>query len=122
MPGYLVRLQFITDSARASLWAAQTGDSTRWKKFRDPLLRRELLDTIHKATAHISIPFGPRPQIKAVVSDTSKHKPLDSAMYGKTDTSGKPKKVIIKKVTDTAALKPKDKPVVRKDSTTNQSP
>jgi penicillin-binding protein 2 len=122
MPGYLVRLQFITDSVRASLWAAQTGDSTRWKKFRDPLLRRELLDTMHKATAHITIPFGPRPKIKTVASDTLKRNPLDSASYGKTDTSGKPKKIIIKKSYDSAALKPKDKPVVQKDSSTNQSP
>jgi membrane peptidoglycan carboxypeptidase len=122
MPGYFVRLQFITDSIRASLWATQTGDSTRWKKFKDPLLRRELLDTMHRATAHITIPFGPRPQIKSVISDTSKRKPVDSATYGKTDTSAKPKRIIIRKATDTAALKPKDKPVVQKDSSTNQSP
>lgn len=122
MPGYLVRLQFITDSTRAALWASQTGDSARWKKFRDPLLRRELLDTMHKATAHITIPFGPRPQIKTVISDTSKRKPMDSATYGKTDTSGRPKRIIFKKTSDTAALKPKDKPVVRKDSSITQSP
>jgi hypothetical protein len=122
MPGYFVRLQFITDSIRASLWATQTGDSTRWKKFKDPLLRRELLDTMHKATVHITIPFGPRPQIKTIISDTSKRKPFDSATYGKTDTSAKPKRIIIRKATDTAALKPKDKPVVQKDSSTNQSP
>jgi penicillin-binding protein 2 len=122
LPGYLVRLQFITDSIRSALWAKQTGDSTRWKKFQDPLLRRELLDTMHKATAHITIPFGPRPQVKTVVSDTSKRKPVDSVTYGKTDTSGKPRKLIIKKASDTAALKPKDKPVVQKDSSTNQSP
>jgi penicillin-binding protein 2 len=122
LPGYLVRLQFITDSARSALWAKQTGDSVRWKKFQDPSLRRELLDTMHKATAHITIPFGPRPQIKNVISDTVKRKTIDSAVYGKTDTSGKPRKIFIKKANDSAALKPKDKPVVQKDSSTNQAP
>src|SRR5450631_560528 len=43
LPGYLVRVQFKTDSIRAALWAAQTGDSARWKKFQDPSLRRQLL-------------------------------------------------------------------------------
>jgi penicillin-binding protein 2 len=122
LPGYLVRVQFKTDSIRAALWAAQTGDSARWKKFQDPSLRRQLLDTMHKVTAHITIPFGPRPQIKNIPSDTSKRKRLDSASYAKTDSSGKPRKLFIKKANDSAALKPKDKPVVQKDSSTNQSP
>lgn len=122
MPGYLVRLQFITDSARASQWAAQTGDSTRWKKFLDPSLRKQLLDTMHKATAHITIPFGPRPQVKTVLVDTTKRKITDTTRVGKSDSSDKPKRKFIKQDNDSAALKPKDKPVVQKDSSTNQSP
>ena len=122
MPGYLVRLQFITDSARASQWATQTGDSTRWKKFLDPSLRKQLLDTMHKATAHITIPFGPRPQVKTVPADTTKRKTTDTMRVAKSDTSDKPKRKFIKQENDSAALKPKDKPVVQKDSSTNQSP
>jgi hypothetical protein len=122
MPGYLVRLQFITDSVRASQWAMQTGDSTRWKKFLDPSLRKQLLDTMHKATAHITIPFGPRPQVKTVLADTTKRKITDTTRVAKSDSSDKPKRKPIRQENDSAALKPKDKPVVQKDSSTNQSP
>jgi hypothetical protein len=122
MPGYLVRLQFITDSGRAAQWASQTGDSTRWKKFLDPSLRRQLLDTIHKASAHISIPFGPRPQVRSIPADSMKISSLDSSKIGKSDGEGKPKKVRIKNAYDTTALKPKERPVELKDSSISQSP
>jgi penicillin-binding protein 2 len=122
LPGYLVRLQFITDSVRAVLWATQTGDSTRWKRYQDPSQRRLMLDTMHKATAHVTIPFGPKPQPVNVVSDSARIKKSDSATYGKTDSSKKPAKTYIKKASDTAALKPEEKPVVQKDSSTNQAP
>jgi penicillin-binding protein 2 len=122
MPGYLVRLQFITDSARAAQWASQTGDSSRWKKFLDPSLRRQLLDTIHKVSAHISIPFGPRPQIRNIPADSVRSVPTDSSKIGKTDSSGRPKKIRIRNAYDTTALKPKERPVVQKDSSISQSP
>jgi penicillin-binding protein 2 len=122
LPGYLVRLQFITDSLRAVIWARQSGDSTRWKKFQDPSTRKQMLDTMHKATAHVTIPFGPRTQPANAVSDSSHNKKTDSASNVKTDTSGRTRKTYLKKATDTAALKPKDKPVVQKDSSTNQAP
>ena len=123
LPGYLVRLQFVTDSIRAVNWAKQSGDSTRWKKFQDPLTRRQMLDTMHKATAHITIPFGPRPQLVNVVpGDSSKIKKIDSALVGKRDTSNKPARIVITKPNDSSALKPKEKPVVQKDSSTNQAP
>jgi penicillin-binding protein 2 len=122
LPGYLVRLQFITDSTRAAVWARQSGDSSRWKYFQDPLLRRQLLDTMHKATAHVTIPFGPRTPKVNVVSDSSRTKKTDSASNIKRDTSDKTRKTYLKKTTDTDALKPKEKPVVQKDSSTNQSP
>jgi len=122
LPGYLVRLQFITDSARAALWAKQTGDSSRWKRFQDPSLRRQLLDTMHKASAHVVIPFGPRVRPVLVSVDSSKNKKADTAFFGKTDSSRKPTKVNNRKIPDSAALKPKEKPVVQKDSSTNQAP
>jgi len=123
LPGYLVRLQFLTDSIRSVSWARQSGDSTRWKRFLDPLTRRQMLDTMHKATAHVTIPFGPRPQpVNVVQADTSKRKKTDSTLTGKTDTSRRPARLIINKTNDSAALKPKDKPVVQKDSITNQAP
>jgi hypothetical protein len=81
-----------------------------------------LLDTMHKATAHITIPFGPRPQLINVSPDSLKRKKTDSAVYGKTDTNGQKRKLFIRKANDSAALKPTDKPVVQKDSNTNQSP
>lgn len=122
LPGYLVRLQFITDSLRAALWARQSGDSTRWKKFQDPSTRRLMLDTMHKASAHVTIPFGPRPRPASVLLDTSRRKKSDWVLSGKPDTTRRPAKTIPKKTSDSAALKPKDKPVVQKDSAINQSP
>jgi len=122
LPGYLVRLQFITDSVRAVLWARQSGDSSRWKHFQDPSLRKQLLDTMHKATAHVTIPFGPRIQPVITIPDSARVKKTDSAANRKTDSSEKPKRPVIKRENDSAALKPKEKPVVRKDSSTNQAP
>ena len=62
MPGYYVRVQFLTDSLRAAAWFKQTGDSSRLQKFRDPATRRALLDTLHPHTIKVTIPFGPRPK------------------------------------------------------------
>jgi hypothetical protein len=45
MPGYLVGVQFKEDSARAALWAAQSGDSTRWLKYQTPAFRNMMLDS-----------------------------------------------------------------------------
>ncbi len=45
MPGYLVGVQFKEDSARAALWAAQSGDSTRWLKYQTPSFRYMMLDS-----------------------------------------------------------------------------
>lgn len=47
MPAYLVRLQYKSDSTRAANWALQTGDSTRWLKYRSPAFRAALMDTLH---------------------------------------------------------------------------
>ena len=47
MPKYLVRVQYKTDSIRAAQWAKQSGDSTRWLKYIDPVFRRNALDTLH---------------------------------------------------------------------------
>jgi penicillin-binding protein 2 len=95
LPGYLVRLQFLTDSLRSVTWAKQTGDSTRLKRFQNPSFRRALLDTLHKPTVHINIPFGPRPQAPIVSSDTVKGRKTDSAnrkitpsLLRKRDSSG----------------------------------
>src|SRR5450755_4014705 len=122
LPGYLVRLQFITDSARAAIWAKQNGDSTRWRKYQDPVLRRQMLDTMHKASAHVTIPFGPRPRPVNTIPDSLKPKKADSAFTGKTDTTRKPRRTILKRTADSAALIPKEKPVVQKDSSTNEAP
>jgi penicillin-binding protein 2 len=122
LPGYLTRLQFITDSLRAADWAKQSGDSTRWKRYQDPVQRRQMLDTMHRPVTHISIPFGPRQQPANISPDTARPKRTDSAFVGKTDTSGRARRILIKKANDSAALKPKEKPAVQKDSSTNQSP
>jgi penicillin-binding protein 2 len=123
MPGYFVRLQFITDSVRAAVWAKQSGDSTRWKKFMDPSTRRQMLDTMHKATAHVTIPFGPRAvPLTNNGSDSSRNKKTDSVTIRKTDTSRNSGRILVRKASDSAALKPKDKPVVQRDTSTNQAP
>jgi penicillin-binding protein 2 len=122
MPGYLVRLQFITDSVRAAVWAKQSGDSSRWKTYLDPSLRRQMLDTLHKASAHVTIPFGPRTPTVGIPVDSSKIKRTDTSNSRKTDTSGRSGKIHLKKINDSAALKPEEKPVIQKDTSTNQSP
>jgi len=105
-----------------AITAKQSGDSTRWKKFQDPSTRRQMLDTMHKVSPHVIIPFGPRARPAAVVTDTTKRRKADSLMPVKIDTAGRQAKAVLKKTGDSAALKPKDKPVVQKDSSTNQAP
>ena len=122
MPGYLFRLQFITDSARAALWALQTGDSTRWLRYQDPVQRRLMLDTLHRPVTHITIPFGPRPQAPVQRTDTVKTARTDSTVRRKTDSSGRPARIPVRKPVDSAALKPVDKPVVHNDSSLTTSP
>ncbi len=121
MPGYFVRLQFITDSARAALWARQSGDSSRWKIYLDPSLRRQLLDTLHKTPTHVTIPFGPKSRSAALATDSSRLKRTDSSIFKKTDTSGRSGRSHMKKALDTFAIKPEEEPTVQKDSNTNQS-
>ncbi len=84
MPGYIVRLQFLTDSLRGEAWASQTGDSSRLTRYLDPAQRRELLDTLHKPTLHVTIPFGPRPKVPAIIPDSSIEEKPDSAILRKT--------------------------------------
>jgi penicillin-binding protein 2 len=122
MPGYFTRLQFITDSTRAVVWAKQNGDSTRWKQYQDPTFRKQMLDTLHRPPSHVSIPFGPRTQPSNVLADTSKTRKTDSVSNRKTDSTRKTKKIIFNRTTDSAALIPKEKPVVQKDSGSNQAP
>ncbi|HEV3224634.1 MAG TPA: penicillin-binding protein 2 [Puia sp.] len=122
MPGYFARLQFITDSSRAVVWAKQNGDSTRWKQYQDPSFRKQMLDTLHRPSTHITIPFGPKTQTINVLTDSSKSKKTDSVSSRKTDSTRKSKKIIINKTTDTAALIPKEKPVIQKDTSTIQAP
>ena len=122
MPGYLFRLQFITDSARAALWALQTGDSTRWLRYQDPVQRRLMLDTLHRPVTHITIPFGPRPQAPVQRTDTVKTARTDSTVRRKSDSSGRPARIPVRKPVDSAALKPVDKPVVHNDSSLTTSP
>jgi hypothetical protein len=83
MPGYLVRLQFLTDSLRGVAWANQTGDSSRLTRYLDPSLRKELLDTLDRPVTHVTIPFGPKPQVPAVIPDTTNDKNEDSALLKK---------------------------------------
>ncbi len=121
LPGYLVRLQFITDSVRVAVWAKQNGDSTRWKQYQDPSFRRQMLDTLNRPSSHVVIPFGPRAQVVNPVADSSRTRKTDSVSNRKTDSSGKSKKIILNKTNDSAALIPKE-PVVQKDSNSNQTP
>jgi CDP-glycerol glycerophosphotransferase (TagB/SpsB family) len=122
VPGYYVRVQFVTDSLRSEAWAKQTGDSSRLLKYLDRATRREMLDTLHKAITHVTIPFGPRIRPVFVSADSVKLKKPDTTGFKKTDSANRQRKIIIKKSYDSAALKPKEKPVVLKDSSTNQSP
>jgi penicillin-binding protein 2 len=138
MPGYLVRLQFLTDSLRGVAWANQTGDSSRLNRYLDPSLRMELLDTLHRQATHITIPFGPRSQASSPIADTAglpvmdsakfrKSEPIrlrktDSARFGKTDSAErKSGQVLFRKKNDSLAMKPKEQPAVQKDSSKNKT-
>jgi hypothetical protein len=56
MPKYLVRVQFKTDSLRAVEWARQTGDSSRWIKYQNPVFRAAMLDTFHLKSTQPVLP------------------------------------------------------------------
>lgn len=47
LPNWIVVEQYYQDSLRAAMWAKQTGDSTRWIKYRDPSFRTTMRDTLH---------------------------------------------------------------------------
>jgi penicillin-binding protein 2 len=76
MPKYLVRVQFKADSIRAAFWAKQSGDSTRWKQFQDPVIRAAMLDTTDKTKTPPS-PIRHAPATKP--KDSPKIQPSDSA-------------------------------------------
>jgi penicillin-binding protein 2 len=59
MPKYLVRVQFVADSARAATRAEQDGDSTNYLKYINPQSRARMLDTLGR---YNSIP--PTPPLK----------------------------------------------------------
>ncbi|HVY75483.1 MAG TPA: penicillin-binding protein 2 [Puia sp.] len=92
MPGYLIRLQYHTDSLRAVAWAKLTNDSTRLRHLQDPVVRRQLMDTLHKQSVRVTIPFGPRPR-QVQPADSARGKRIDSAarrntMIRKPDSGG----------------------------------
>jgi penicillin-binding protein 2 len=121
LPGYLVRLQYLTDSVRIAAYAKLSGDSSKWKQYQDPSFRRHMLDTLNRPLTHVVIPFGPRAQVANTVADSSRIKKTDSVTKRKTDSSGKTRRLIIIKTNDSAALIPKE-PVVQKDSNSNKAP
>ncbi len=90
MPGYFVRLQFITDSVRAAVWAKQSGDSTALEKISGSFLPQANAGYHAQSTsAHVTIPFGPRPRLQTSCNRQFQTKKTDSVFNRKTDTSGK---------------------------------
>ncbi|HEY4336235.1 MAG TPA: penicillin-binding protein 2 [Puia sp.] len=97
MPGYLVGVQFKEDSNRAALWAAQSGDSTRWLKYQTPAFRYMMLDSSYGSKSplyqalHKSSPYK-----SALAERLAKQKAqaaaatigLDSAIKSGTKTPG----------------------------------
>jgi penicillin-binding protein 2 len=47
LPNWIIVEQYYQDSLRAAAWAKQTGDSTRWIKYRTPSFRSVMRDTLH---------------------------------------------------------------------------
>jgi len=47
LPNWIIVEQYFQDSIRAAAWAKQTGDSTRWIKYREPSFRTTMRDTLH---------------------------------------------------------------------------
>jgi hypothetical protein len=70
----------------------------------------------------VTITFGPRKPAVGITADSTKIKRTDTSNSRKTDTSGRSGRIHLKKINDSAALKPEEKPVVQKDTSTNQSP
>jgi penicillin-binding protein 2 len=66
MPNYLVRVQFKADSGRAAHWAAQTGDSSRLLKYKDPSFRRMMMDTSYDSKSPLYLALKKVPVFKRV--------------------------------------------------------
>jgi penicillin-binding protein 2 len=79
MPTYLVRAQFLADSSRAALWALQTGDSARLKKFTTASIRAAMLDTTRR-TNHPYLP---------VEGKAAANKPKNNPPVPKADTGSR---------------------------------
>jgi penicillin-binding protein 2 len=69
MPGYLVRRQFKTDSARAADWARQSGDSTRWNKYQTPSFRYMMLDSSANSRSPIYLSLHKAPTYKSALAE-----------------------------------------------------
>jgi hypothetical protein len=132
MPGYLVRLQFKTDSSRAAEWARQSGDSTRWIKYQTPSFRFMMLDTsynsrspiyanLHKAPPYKSALAERLARIRAQAAVAQPHAPDTSRQTRNRnpDTGGIPEKspsAIRPRPGDTAVQKPPPRTPVKEDS------
>jgi len=97
MPGYLVGVQFKEDSARAALWAAQSGDSTRWLKYQTPAFRYMMLDSSYGSKSPLyQALHKPSPYKSALAERLAKQKAqaaaatigLDSAIKSGANSPG----------------------------------
>ena len=88
MPGYLVRVQFKEDSTRAALWAAQSGDSTRWLKYQTPAFRSMMLDSTYGSKSPLyQALHKPSPYKSALAERLAKQKAQAAAATIGLDTA-----------------------------------
>ncbi|HMH22424.1 MAG TPA: penicillin-binding protein 2 [Puia sp.] len=79
MPKFLVRVQFRDDSVRAAIWARQSGDSTRLRRYQDPAFRMVMLDTTGRYN---------NPILKALQKNTIINQNLGSLRKAPADQPG----------------------------------
>ena len=88
MPGYLVRVQFKDDSTRAALWAAQSGDSSRWLKYQTPAFRYMMLDSSYGSKSPLyQALHKPSPYKSALAERLAKQKAQAAAATIGLDTA-----------------------------------
>jgi penicillin-binding protein 2 len=89
MPGYLVRVQFKEDSTRAALWAAQSGDSTRWLKYQTPAFRYMMLDSSYGSKSPLYLALHKPSPYKSALAERLARQKAQAAAAARPDSTGR---------------------------------
>jgi len=89
MPGYLVRVQFKEDSTRAALWAAQSGDSTRWLKYQTPAFRYMMLDSSYGSKSPLYLALHKPSPYKSALAERLARQRAQAAAAARPDSASR---------------------------------